>query len=41
MSLFSSRSDCRDSAGLLLADVDALLARYEAAVNEHGIPRPY
>lgn len=26
---------------LLLADLDALLARYEAALNEHEIPRPY
>jgi hypothetical protein len=33
--------EARDSAGLLLADLDALLARYEAALNEHEIPRPY
>ncbi|MEU6303376.1 DUF6959 family protein [Streptomyces chartreusis] len=33
--------EARDSAGLLLADLDALLARYEAALSEHEIPRPY
>ncbi|MEY2248016.1 hypothetical protein AB8A21_34650 [Streptomyces sp. BF23-18] len=33
--------EARESAGLLLADLDALLARYEAALSEHGIPRPY
>ncbi|WP_407702818.1 DUF6959 family protein [Streptomyces xylophagus] len=33
--------EARGSAGLLLADLDALLARYEAEVNEHEIPRPY
>lgn len=33
--------EARDSAGLLLANLDALLARYEAALNEHEIPRPY
>ncbi|MEU0208352.1 DUF6959 family protein [Streptomyces canus] len=33
--------EARGSAGLLLADLDALLARYEAALNEHQIPRPY
>ncbi|MFZ4246014.1 DUF6959 family protein [Streptomyces griseoincarnatus] len=31
----------RDSAGLLLANLDALLARYEAALREHEISRPY
>ncbi|MEW1752040.1 DUF6959 family protein [Streptomyces angustmyceticus] len=31
----------RESAGLLLTDLDALLARYEAALGEHEIPRPY
>jgi hypothetical protein len=33
--------EARDSAGLLLADLDALLARYEAVLSEHEIPRPY
>lgn len=33
--------EARDSASLLLADLDALLARYEAALDEHEIPRPY
>jgi hypothetical protein len=33
--------EARDSAGLLLADLDALLARYEAALEEHEIRRPY
>jgi hypothetical protein len=33
--------EARDSAGLLLADLDAPLARYEAALHEHEIPRPY
>jgi hypothetical protein len=33
--------EARDSAGLLLANLDALLARYEAALGEHEIPRPY
>ncbi|MFI1923430.1 DUF6959 family protein [Streptomyces sp. NPDC020377] len=33
--------EARDSAGLLLADLDALLMRYEAALGEHEIPRPY
>ncbi|WP_436841970.1 DUF6959 family protein [Streptomyces bobili] len=32
--------EARDSAGLLLADLDALPARYEAAPGEHGIPLP-
>ncbi|MEU2619650.1 hypothetical protein ABZ642_16165 [Streptomyces sp. NPDC007157] len=30
-----------DSAGLLLTNLDALLSRYEAALSEHEIPRPY
>lgn len=34
-------AEARDSAGLLLADLDALLARYETALNENAIPRPY
>ncbi len=34
-------NEARDSVGLLLANVDALLARYEAALGEHEIPRPY
>ncbi|MCX4993097.1 MULTISPECIES: hypothetical protein [unclassified Streptomyces] len=33
--------EARDSAGLLLVHLDALLARYEAALGEHEIPRPY
>jgi hypothetical protein len=33
--------EARDSAGLLLSDLDALLARYEAVLNEHEIQRPY
>ncbi|MCX5255521.1 hypothetical protein OOK27_15485 [Streptomyces canus] len=33
--------EARDSAGFLLADLDALMGRYEAALNQHGIPRPY
>ncbi|MFF9780195.1 DUF6959 family protein [Streptomyces sp. NPDC013978] len=33
--------EARDAVGLLLANLDALLARYEAALSDHGIPRPY
>lgn len=33
--------EARESVGLLLANLDALLARYEAALGEHEIPRPY
>ncbi|MCX5555036.1 hypothetical protein [Streptomyces sp. NBC_00038] len=33
--------EARDSASFLLADLDALLARYEAALREHDIRRPY
>lgn len=33
--------EARDSVGLLLTNLDALLARYEAALGEHEIPRPY
>ena len=33
--------EVQESAGLLLATLDALLTRYEAALGEHGIPRPY
>ncbi|MFJ6085448.1 DUF6959 family protein [Streptomyces sp. NPDC092369] len=33
--------EARDCAGLLLAELDGLLARYEAALDEHGVPRPY
>ncbi|MGW1245624.1 DUF6959 family protein [Streptomyces bobili] len=33
--------EARDSAGLLLADLDALLMRYEAALGEHELARPY
>lgn len=31
----------RETAGLLLADLDALLKRYAAALEAHEIPRPY
>ena len=31
----------RESAGLLLADLDTLLTRYSAALDAHEIPRPY
>lgn len=31
----------RDSAGLLLAALDALLTRYADALQEHEIPLPY
>ncbi|MFH9577064.1 DUF6959 family protein [Streptomyces globisporus] len=31
----------REIAGLLLADLDALLARYTTALDAHNIPRPY
>jgi len=34
-------AEARDSAGLLLADLEALLGRYEAASGEHGMGRPY
>ncbi|MFC8679455.1 DUF6959 family protein [Streptomyces griseorubiginosus] len=34
-------AEARDSAGLLLADLEALLGRYEAALGEHGMGRPY
>lgn len=33
--------EARESAGLLLANLDALLTRYGAALTEHDIPRPY
>lgn len=33
--------EARDSAGLFLENLDALLTRYEAALREHEIPRPY
>lgn len=33
--------EARESASFLLANLDALLARYEAALAEHEIPRPY
>ncbi|MGW7405666.1 DUF6959 family protein [Streptomyces sp. NPDC054833] len=33
--------EARESAGLLLANLDTLLTRYEAALGEPGIPRPY
>ncbi|MFG3545480.1 DUF6959 family protein [Streptomyces clavifer] len=31
----------REIAGLLLVDLDALLARYTTALDAHNIPRPY
>ncbi len=31
----------RETAGLLLANLDDLLARYSAALEAHKIPRPY
>ncbi|WP_443068870.1 DUF6959 family protein [Streptomyces sp. NBC_01361] len=31
----------RETAGLLLADLDELLARYTAALDAHEVPRPY
>ncbi|MFE2579112.1 DUF6959 family protein [Streptomyces sp. NPDC059378] len=31
----------RESATLLLANLDALLSRYEATLTDHEIPRPY
>ncbi|MGX1549482.1 DUF6959 family protein, partial [Streptomyces adustus] len=33
--------EARDSAALLLANLDALLARYETALSDHELPRPY
>jgi hypothetical protein len=34
-------AEARDSAGLLLSDLDALLTRYEDALQRYEIPRPY
>ncbi|GGN77496.1 hypothetical protein GCM10011579_059790 [Streptomyces albiflavescens] len=34
-------AEARDSAGLLLEGLDALLTRYEDALQQHEIPRPY
>ncbi|MFE9429676.1 DUF6959 family protein [Streptomyces sp. NPDC006640] len=31
----------RETAGLLLADLDEVLARYTAALDAHQVPRPY
>ncbi|MEU8978580.1 hypothetical protein [Streptomyces sp. NPDC048309] len=31
----------RETAGLLLADLDELLARYTAALDAHKVQRPY
>ncbi|MEU9465053.1 hypothetical protein AB0D78_00075 [Streptomyces avermitilis] len=39
--LRSDLADAPDSAGLLLAGLDALLTRYADALREHEIPRPY
>ncbi|MFJ2517287.1 DUF6959 family protein [Streptomyces griseoviridis] len=33
--------EARDCADLLLANLDALLTRYEAALDEHEISWPY
>ncbi|MFD7446647.1 DUF6959 family protein [Streptomyces sp. NPDC059909] len=34
-------AEARETAGLLLADLDALVARYSAALAAHEIPLPY
>ncbi|MEU9014527.1 hypothetical protein AB0D12_33155 [Streptomyces sp. NPDC048479] len=34
-------ASARETAVLLLADLDALLTRYVAALEAHEIPRPY
>ncbi|MFF8191830.1 DUF6959 family protein [Streptomyces bobili] len=34
-------AEARDSAGLLLVGLDALTTRYEDALQQHEIPRPY
>jgi hypothetical protein len=34
-------AEARDSAGLLLSSLDTVLTRYEDALREHDIPRPY
>ncbi|MFD4582897.1 DUF6959 family protein [Streptomyces sp. NPDC058434] len=34
-------AEARETVGLLLADLDALLARYSAALKAHEIPLPY
>ncbi|MDG5801855.1 hypothetical protein P9869_04090 [Streptomyces ossamyceticus] len=34
-------AEARDSASLLLVSLDALLTRYENALQQHEIPRPY
>ncbi|OIK01631.1 hypothetical protein BIV24_00725 [Streptomyces colonosanans] len=34
-------AEAGESAGLLLASLDALLARYSTALEEHQIRRPY
>ncbi|MFF8484959.1 DUF6959 family protein [Streptomyces antibioticus] len=34
-------TEARASADLLLTNLDALLTRYEDALRQHGIPRPY
>ncbi|MFE0458530.1 DUF6959 family protein [Kitasatospora sp. NPDC058965] len=33
--------EAHEVAALLLADLDGLLARYAAALEDHGIARPY
>ncbi|MGW1327622.1 DUF6959 family protein [Streptomyces antibioticus] len=34
-------TEARDSADLLLTNLDALLTRYEDSLRQHGIPQPY
>ncbi len=34
-------SEARETAALLLADLDGLLARYTTALEDHDIARPY
>ncbi|MGW0554419.1 DUF6959 family protein [Streptomyces sp. NPDC002926] len=34
-------AEARDTAGLLLEDLDELLARFSAALEAHAIPLPY
>lgn len=33
--------EAREAAAILLSHLDELLARYTAALETHGIPRPY
>ncbi|MGC0421176.1 DUF6959 family protein [Embleya sp. AB8] len=34
-------TEARETAALLLGDLDELLTRYDTALAAHGIPRPY